>query len=76
MKGNLSMLSRLYQSGELYATHDFNAWKNPGIAMSVSFGTDENGSTKAVVRMLYGPVLRVIYPSLSPMAVSVAGFYI
>uniref|UniRef100_A0A1I8B7X5 ER membrane protein complex subunit 1 n=1 Tax=Meloidogyne hapla TaxID=6305 RepID=A0A1I8B7X5_MELHA len=73
--GSLSILSRLHQSGEIYATHDFNAWRSPGIATSLSAGTDQNGSTKAVVRMLDGPVLRIIYPSLSPMAASVAEEY-
>uniref|UniRef100_A0A914L7G2 Nuclear pore complex protein Nup160 homolog n=2 Tax=Meloidogyne incognita group TaxID=654580 RepID=A0A914L7G2_MELIC len=74
--GNLSILSRLHQSGELYATHDFNAWKSPGIATSLSVGTDQNGSTKAVVRMLDGPVLRIIYPSISPMATAIAEEYL
>ncbi|KAF7637423.1 hypothetical protein Mgra_00003167 [Meloidogyne graminicola] len=73
--GNVSLLSLLHQSGELFATHDFNAWKSSGIAINVSVGTDQNGSTKAVIRMLDGPVLRIIYPSLSPMETSIPEEY-
>jgi hypothetical protein len=68
------LISQLHQAGELFAMHDFHAWKFNGIAVKISAGTDRNGLLIAAVCTMDRQLHRIVFPPLSPMAVGSAGF--
>uniref|UniRef100_A0A914GWM9 Uncharacterized protein n=1 Tax=Globodera rostochiensis TaxID=31243 RepID=A0A914GWM9_GLORO len=69
--GNLALISRLHEDGELCAQHEFHAWRalsgSAAVATKAALGTDAVGVTVAAVCMADRQLLRVTFPTLSPI---------